>query len=314
MAPAIDLKALPNGLAIGARVLLGLNFENQFLSFVSSDISVNELVASVQVTVAVAVTVDWGDGAVETVSPTGSKVVGSHTYASPGVRTVTLSGPVTASKKINAGVVPTSAVTVYHNPALPTGDNYSYQRAQQPSGKHQAGTSWNEATAFCDGVLRQHLWLDLDHPDPSFRSGFVAYDVSFGGSWWDISGSDQVLSLNNTPPKHPFRYLETNSDYGMFGQLPYPAGKAALDIGSAATVENEPTTGKVFLDPGVDWRPTLLVMPDGRLVSISGNTESYTDGASLNVDNVLNASTDPGVAAGAWPAGFDLEMIPVILP
>jgi hypothetical protein len=314
MAPAIDLKALPNGLAIGGRVLLGLDFENQFLSFVSSDISVNELVASVQVSVAVAVTVDWGDGTVETVSPTGSKVVGSHTYASPGVRTVTLSGPVTTSKKINAGVVPTSAVTVYHNPALPGDDNYSYQRAKQPSGKHQAGTSWNEATAFCDGVLRQHLWLDLDHPHPDFRSGFVAYDVSFGGSWWDVSGSDQVLSMNNTPPKHPFRDLETNSDYGMFGQLPYPAGKAATDIGAAATTENEPTTGKVFLDPGDDWRPTLLIMPDGRLVSISGNTESYIYGASLNVDNVLNASTDPGAAAGAWPAGFDLEMIPVILP
>lgn len=314
MAPAIDLKALPNKLAVGARILSGLSFGNQFLSFVPIDISVNELVASVQVAVAVAVTVDWGDGAVETVSPTGGKVAGSHTYASPGVRTVTLSGPLMASKKINAGVVPTSAVTVYHNPAVPMEDNYSYQRAQRPSDKHQAGTSWNEATAFCDGVLRQHLWLDLDFPGPAYRSGFVAYDVSFGGSWWDVSGSDQVLSMNNTPPNHPFFYLVANSDFGMYGQLPYPAGEDALDIGAAATVENEPTTGKVFLDPGVDWRPTLLIMPDGRLVSISGNTESYVGGANLNVNNVLNASTDPGAAAGAWPAGFDLEMIPVILP
>jgi len=147
-------------------------------------IAVKNLDATVMEPATSPVTVNWGDGVTDVVTPVGGTLKACHIYATPGVRTITLSDGVTKSQKVNAGVVPTTTQQLVHGYDGNTPQLVYQGDASLPGSS--APASWGEKTPFCDGVLRLHTFLGPAVSPPQVA---LAMDVSFGGEWWNVSGN-----------------------------------------------------------------------------------------------------------------------------
>jgi hypothetical protein len=265
-------------------------------------IAVKNLDATVMEPATAPVTVNWGDGVTEVVTPVGGVLKACHIYAKPGVRTVTLSDGVVKSQKVNAGVVPATTQQLVHGydgntPQLVyQGDTYLASTAP---------ASWGEKTPFCDGVLRLHTFLGPAVSPPQVE---LALDVSFGGEWWNVSGN--VLGDISLGGAAMGQTSDPN-DYRIFAQAYLPG------VHSRAEVEAAYPDGVYLPGTSVNF---LNADSTNLLVSwvLSDDNPPKLMLCSLATQTVLNSigllgDADTGLfPVMAWPPGFDASMVPTL--
>ena len=322
--PAIDRAQLPAKFALGAELIPKGRLGGEVIWPLatppsSSGIAVHNLLGSVRVAAAAPVTVDWGDGITEVLTPDGhGEAWGTHPYATPGVRTVRLSGGTTQRKKINAGTVPAGPITLIHiaDPnTLDLPEIFQRDAAGHAAGAAYAaditdpasGAVYPPTTPFCDGVFRAHFFLDLvdigtGTIDVASSRALLSLDVSYQGQWFDVSGSAGVLTVSPAIAQN-----KTTGTWVLWGQRYMAAMRTARDAMLAfQTNGQEPTTGKDWLDTSDTFSFTLVGTDQGKLISIYYGSDPATNGTGINSDDF------PSDHGGTLPAGLDLEMMPAI--
>jgi hypothetical protein len=264
-------------------------------------IAVKNLDATVLEPATLPVTVNWGDGTTEVVAPVGGMLKACHIYATPGVRTIALSDGVVKSQKVNAGVVPPVTQQLVHSFAADGTPEAVYQAdAGLPAATSPA--SWGEKTPFCDGVLRLHTWI-------SSADVQLAMDVSFGGEWWNISGT----VLGNINGATAIGKTANPDDYRIFSQA-YLPGMHTQDAVKGAWPS------------GVTWPGTSKELLGNDPAAVMASW-IFTDDSPAKLMAVSLADGDPvlqilglfgdDVAAGTFPTfalppGFDASMAPTL--
>jgi hypothetical protein len=266
-------------------------------------IAVKNLDATVMEPATAPVTVNWGDGVTEVVTPVGGVLKACHIYATPGVRTIALTDGVVKSQKVNAGVVPAATQQLVHGydgntPQLVYQGDASLPGATAPA-------SWGEKTPFCDGVLRLHTFLG---PAVSPPQVVLALDVSFGGEWWNVSGNvTGDISLGGAA----MGQTSDPNDYRIFAQAYIPGVHSRGDVEAMYPDGSTwPGTTRTFLNNDntnflVSWVLSDNNPPKLMLCSLATQTVINSIG--------LLGDADAGLfPVMAWPPGFDASMVPTI--
>jgi hypothetical protein len=270
-----------------------------------SGIHVKVLDATVMEPATGPVTVNWGDGSSEVLLPVAGTVKGCHTYLTPGVRTIALTDSVVKSQKINAGVVPATTQMVTHPYEAIGGGVYEQQVYQGNPSAAEAPADWNEPTPFCDGVLRLHVWIGgtLTTP-PSVKLGL---DVSFKGSWWNISGT--VLGDIGVGGE-TYKFTSNPDDYKIYSQAYLPGVHTQGDVAAAwpSGVFWPGTTSELLASSNTDLMTSWIFTDDGKLIVASLSTGLVITSIGLLCDDVA-----AGIfATFALPTGFDASMVPTL--
>jgi len=266
-------------------------------------IAVRNLDATVMEPSTAPVTVNWGDGVTEVVTPVGGVLKACHIYAKPGVRTIALTDGVVKSQKVNAGVVPTTTQQLVHGYAGNTPELVYQGDGSLPGST--APASWGEKTPFCDGVLRLHTFLGPAVSPPQVE---LALDVSFGGEWWNVSGN--VLGDISLGGAAMGQTSDPN-DYRIFAQAYIPGVHSRAEV-EAAYPDGVylPGTSLNFLNADntnlmVSWVLSDDNPPKLMLCSLATQTV-------LNSIGILGDADTGLFPVMAWPPGFDASMMPTL--
>jgi hypothetical protein len=250
------------------------------------------------------VTVNWGDGVTEVVVPVGGMLKACHIYATPGVRTIALSDGVVKSQKVNAGVVPTTTQQLVHGFTGNVPDLVYQADNGQPASA--APADWGEKTPFCDGVLRLHTWMGPGATPPAVNLGL---DVSFGGSWWNISGN--VLG-DISGGGAAMGKTSNADDYKIYSQAYIPAVHTQDDVKAAyPDGVTWPGTTNVLLNTDENNLMVSYIVTDDsppKLMLVSLCTGTILMSIGYLSDDVTSGSFPMLL----WPPGFDASMMPTL--
>jgi hypothetical protein len=270
-------------------------------------IAVKNLDATVMEPATAPVTVNWGDGVSEVVTPVGGMLKACHIYAKPGVRTIALSDGVVKSQKVNAGVVPTTTQQVVHPFEALGGGVYpkAVYQGDPSAAASTAPASWGEKTPFCDGVLRMHLWIGGEPTTPMQVQ--MAMDVSFGGEWWNISGNmlGDISGSGET-----YKFTSNPDDYKIYSQAYLPGVHTQSDVIAAwpSGVFWPGTTSELLASSNTDLMASWIFTDDGKLI-----VTSLSSGLTITSIGLLTDDASTGIfGTFAMPPGFDGSMAPAL--